>query len=190
MIKHVNILKKNINKWKYLTEKYEYPRYEMDILLQKAYPDKTLVYIGGPIDGLEVSNSQIGDIRIYLDESKRIINVVDMKSYFNSFHNLDYESVKNILETKYPTTTIQTITLTKYKEGPHDSQTELFNHPIEDLNNSIVILKSTTNKIDYIYIHKSIPNITVNKLYQSIDLNNFIGYDFRSSAGKEILAIF
>ena len=38
MIKRiVFILKKNINKWKYLTEKYEYPRYEMDILLQKAY---------------------------------------------------------------------------------------------------------------------------------------------------------
>ena len=55
------------------------------IYYYKRHIDKTLVYIGGPIDGLEVSNSQIGDIRIYLDESKRILNDVDMKSYFNSF---------------------------------------------------------------------------------------------------------
>ena len=109
-------------------------------------------------------------------------------SPLNKFLNLDYQVVKDYLtKKKHPTITIQTITLTKYMKTPQDNISELFNHPIQDLNNSIVILKSINDKIDYIYIHKSIPNIKVRYLNQSIDLNNFIIINFRWNLRKERL---
>ena len=122
------------------------------------------------------------NLKLYCEIGIKKLGTQSYTSSLNLFHNLHYQVVKDYLTKKHPTVEIQTITLKKYNQYDYNKTiSEIFDYTIDDLNNSIVILKSTTDKIDYIYIHKNIPNIKVDKLYQSIDLNNFIGYQIEKT---------